>query len=76
MSLGAGKETGKQENNIALTQWRWCCGALSRGLRVLQGMCCSLGGEGGGDAAPASPCLPLPAPEPSLQKLLWVCGII
>lgn len=39
----------------------------SRGQRVLPGTCCSLGGEGGGDAAPAYPCLSLPVPEPSLR---------
>lgn len=39
----------------------------SGGLRVLPGMCCSLGGEGGGDAAPAYPCLSLPVPKLSLR---------
>ena len=64
VSLGAGKEGGKQENRVALTRWRWCP-ELGE-WRVLQGTCRSLGGEGGGDADPAV-MLPLCIPEPSLQ---------
>lgn len=66
-SPGAGKEGAKQENSIALTWWRWC-----PELRLLQGTCCSLGGEGDGDAAPGVMLL-LCIPDPSLQAAvgLW-----
>lgn len=69
-SLGAGKEGGKQENSIALSQWTWCLEQRCSGC--CRGHAAPLGDKGDGDAVPGVMLL-LCISDPSLQAAmgLW-----